>query len=70
MSTADGGAKIAHAIRRSTALYLATMTMPEGTSDADLFARADSYANWLLGRAGAAEANPPKEFMGVDPWAQ
>ena len=62
-------AAVAHAIRRSTALYLAVITSTEGTSDGDLFARADTYAAWLRGRAGT----PPEggeQFLGLNPWSE
>ena len=57
----EGLTKVAHAIRRSTALYVAMMTLPEGTTDDVLFARADKMAAWIGGRAGMAEATRPAE---------
>lgn len=61
----DDGAKIAHAIRRSSALYMAVITVPEGTPDEVLFRRADAYAKWIRGNAGTADEG---EYLGLDPW--
>lgn len=67
---AEGLTKVAHAIRRSAALYIATMVMPEGTTDTALFARADSFSAWIGGRVGQVEAENPSNsrFLGVNPW--
>lgn len=64
---ADDGAKIAHAIRRSAALYLAVITSSEGTPDPALFARADTYAGWIRGKAGAAVE---EDYLGMNPWTE
>lgn len=57
----DGLAKVAHAIRRTGAVYVAAMTLPENTSDEDLFTRADKIAKWIGGLAEVAEATRPPE---------
>lgn len=66
-----GLSKVAHALRRSMALYAAIITLPEGTEDRELFARADTFASWLAGTAGrteAADGGTPAEFLGKNPW--
>lgn len=51
-----GLGKLAHAIRRSTSLYVAmSITPPEGTID-DLLANADRLATWTAGTAEATDA--------------
>ena len=62
----DDGSKIAHSIRRSAALYMAVITVPEGTPDEVLFRRADAYAKWIRGSAGTDDG----EFLGFDPWSE
>ena len=65
-----GLSKVAHAIRRSMALYGAIITLPEGTTDVELLARADTLAKWLAGEAGRAEGTPAQDqgFLGKNPW--
>lgn len=66
-----GLSNLAHAVRRSMALYGAIITSPEGTSDRDLLARADVLAGWLRGGAGAAEdaqVGQGETFLGKNPW--
>lgn len=58
MITDKGLAQIAHAVRRSTALYVAAITLPESSSDETLLARADKLAAWVLGKAGVQEETP------------
>lgn len=48
---AAGLAQVAHAIRRSTAINVATMISPEGTSRKDLEETADDLAAWIGGQA-------------------
>ncbi len=61
----DDGAKIAHSIRRSAALYMAVITSSEGTPDKVLFERADTYAKWIRGSAGPSEDD---DYIGFNPW--
>ena len=77
---AEGMANLAHAIRRSTALYVAmSITPPEASVD-DMLATADRLATWVGGKAAAAhpapvEPPPPTPpptdggFLGANPWA-
>lgn len=55
----DGLANVSHAIRRSTALYLAFIGSPEGTTDEELFARAQTYSDWIRGNAEKPKGQPP-----------
>lgn len=54
-----GLTRVARAIRRSVALYVATITSAEGTSDDDVLARADTFATWLVGRSNDDQERPP-----------
>lgn len=49
----EGLASLAHAIRRSTALYVAMNMTPPEEGMTGLFDRADACAEWIAGRAGA-----------------
>ena len=76
---AAGLANLAHAVRRSTALYVAMSITPPESSVEDLLVTAERLAVWVNGRAGAAAppaapgySEPPREgqsFLGLDPWA-
>jgi hypothetical protein len=46
------------------------MLLPEGSTDAELYAKADSLAAWIGGNAQRQEdARPPgPEFLGENPW--
>jgi hypothetical protein len=50
----DGLAQVAHAIRRSTALNVATMIMPPETTVTDLLEQAEVLAKWIGGQAAVA----------------
>lgn len=67
---AEGMSNLAHAIRRSMALYVAMSITPPEEGEQGMLARADRMAAWINGRAAA---DPPQqqgggEFLGVDPW--
>lgn len=60
----EGFSKLAHAIRRSTALHVAMqITPPEGTVE-DLLATADRLAAWIGGKAAAGEHAEGPEPLG------
>jgi hypothetical protein len=75
---AEGLANLAHALRRSTALYVAMQITPPESSVKVLLDNADVLAAWLNGRAGATPAAPTPppapgappqgEFLGINPW--
>lgn len=52
----EGFAQLAHAIRRTKALEVATLICEPGTSEEDLLATADRLAVWI--RGGAEERQP------------
>jgi hypothetical protein len=54
----DGLANVAHAIRRSTALYVAAITTPADSTPHDVLANAALYAQWLRGSAEDRPARP------------
>lgn len=51
----EGLSKIAHAIRRIGALYVAALILPPETSIDDLKAQAEDLAKWAGGRAQEQE---------------
>lgn len=55
----DGLANVAHAIRRSTALYIAAITLPAESTQDELLERATAYAAWLRGTAGDSPRSAP-----------
>jgi phosphosulfolactate phosphohydrolase-like enzyme len=65
----DGLANLAHAIRRSTAVYVAMSMTPEGSSVEDMLRTADRVAAWINGRAGG-QGPTDETFLGVDPFHQ
>lgn len=62
----EGMANLAHAVRRSTALYVAMSVSIEGTSDEELLARADRFAAWI--RGSAVPDSDVQDFLGKNPW--
>lgn len=64
----DGLSRVAHAVRRSTALWAAVMTSPEGTAEDAMLSKADRYARWILGHAD--EGAQQQDFLGSNPWSQ
>lgn len=54
--SSDGLANLAHALRRSTALYVAMTICPPTSSVDDMLRTADKLAIWIRGQAGAAHA--------------
>ncbi len=63
----SGLSQLAHAIRRSTAAYVAVQLTPaDGTMD-DWEATADRVAGWIKGSAGAEQEQPrePRPSLGV-----
>ena len=73
---AEGLANLAHAVRRSTALYVAMSITPPESSEAELLATFERLAAALRGTAtqttpGATQPPAPGEagFLGVNPWA-
>lgn len=65
----DGLSKLAHAIRRSMALYVAALTLPPESSDDDLKAQAEDLAQWIGGTAQAQE-DQQQESSKTDPLGQ
>ena len=63
----QGLSNLANSIRRSTALYVAMSVTPPESTDEELLARADKFAIWLAGRAGALEA-AGEQPLGRNPW--
>lgn len=53
---AEGLSKVAHAIRRSTALYVAMSILPPESSIDDLKVQAEDLAQWIGGKALASES--------------
>lgn len=53
--SAQGFSNLAHAIRRSTALYVAMTVTPPDSSIEDMLVNADVLAEWLRGKAGQQE---------------
>lgn len=45
----DGLANLAHAVRRTKALEVATLITPEGSTEEELLATADRLAVWIRG---------------------
>lgn len=68
MASDEGLAQVAHSVRRSSALYMAVITSPEGTPDEVLFRRADTYAQWIRGKAGKPGAD--EEWIGRALWEE
>lgn len=64
----DGLAQVAHAIRRSAALYVAMSILPPEASVEDLKHRADDLARWIGGSALAHQDGPPKGGPLGEPW--
>lgn len=48
----DGLAQVAHAIRRSTALYVAMNVLPPEATFEQLKDQAEDFARWIRGSAG------------------
>ena len=69
MPSEEGAAQVAHSIRRSAALYIAVITSSEGTPDEMLFRRADTYAQWIRGKAGTQSVED-EGWMGVPLWEE
>lgn len=64
----DGLSKIAHAIRRVGALYVAMSILPPESTTQDLKDTADDLAKWIGGNAQAQEDQAPGGgSLGV-PW--
>lgn len=53
---AEGLSKVAHAIRRSMALYVAMNILPPESTVDDLKTQAEDLAGWIGGKALATEA--------------
>lgn len=64
-----GLSQVAHAIRRSTALYVAMMITDKDSSTADLLSTADELALWLRGSAGEVYAQSQVKSAPIgQPW--
>lgn len=65
----DGLAQVAHAIRRSAALYVAMSILPPDATVDDLKDQAEDLARWIGGRAMAAETQQPDSGGSLgQPW--
>lgn len=53
---AEGLSKVAHAIRRSTALYVAMSILPPESTIDDLKTQAEDLAGWIGGKALVTES--------------
>lgn len=63
--SSEGLKALAHAVRRSTALYVAMSILPPTSSVDDLLSTAETLASWVNGRAGAADdAREPEVPLG------
>lgn len=51
----EGLSKVAHAIRRSTALHVAALVLPPDSTIDDLKAQAEDLAQWIGGKAQEQE---------------
>lgn len=65
----DGLAQVAHAIRRSTALYVAMSILPPDSTVDDLKEQADDLAQWIRGKAAEPEGEDQssRPSLGI-PW--
>lgn len=57
-----GLTRLARAVRRSTALWAAVMTSPEGTSKDDVVAAAEFYNSWLSDKRDEQEVPSVETF--------
>lgn len=57
-----GLTRVARALRRSTALWAAVMTSPEGTSEGDVVAKAEFYNSWLSDKRDEQEMPSIENF--------
>lgn len=62
-----GLSNLAHAIRRSTALYVAMQITPPDSSVDDMLDNADRLAAWVGGRAAQREAEMEEKEGGPAP---
>lgn len=65
----EGLRNLAHAIRRSTAAYIAMSVTEPGSSIEEMLENAETIATWIKGKAGQADeeraSEPPREPLGI-----
>lgn len=65
----EGLSNVAHALRRSTALYVAMSISPPEATEEELLGTADRLAAWIRGSAQeSAASGAGQQFMGSNPW--